>query len=142
MRLTATRELLASREDVWRFIAEPHHLPDWWPNVVGVQPDRRGFAPGARWRLQQSRPQKLITSYLRKPQAAGTLILIEISRPQYVSFQFVDERVDVELRLAESAPDRTSARLEVQAVWGSVPRSLPRQALARLHALVQTAASI
>ncbi len=26
-RVSVTRELLASREDVWAFIAEPHHFP-------------------------------------------------------------------------------------------------------------------
>ena len=41
--------LLAARSDVWSFLAEPHHLADWWPRIRGVQPDRRGFAPGARW---------------------------------------------------------------------------------------------
>ena len=43
----ASRELLAARADVWAFLAEPHHLADWWPRMRGVQPDRRGFAPGA-----------------------------------------------------------------------------------------------
>ena len=49
MRAEAARELLAARADVWAFLAEPHHLPDWWPDMHGVEPDRRGFAPGARW---------------------------------------------------------------------------------------------
>ena len=48
---SAARELLAPREDVWLFLAEPHHLSDWWPGVAGVTPDRRGLAPGARWKL-------------------------------------------------------------------------------------------
>ena len=29
--------------------------PDWWPGIPGVQPDRRGFAPGARWRSCEQR---------------------------------------------------------------------------------------
>ncbi len=45
----ASRELLAPRDDVWEFLAEPHHLADWWPGITGVGPDRRGFAAGARW---------------------------------------------------------------------------------------------
>ena len=44
-------ELLAPRADVWAFVAEPYHLSDWWPGVSGVEPDRRGLAPGARWKL-------------------------------------------------------------------------------------------
>ena len=35
-RVSASRELLAAREDVWSFIAEPHHFPDWWPGIGGV----------------------------------------------------------------------------------------------------------
>ena len=63
---TARKELLAPLEDVWLFLAEPHHLTDWWPGVAGVTPDRRGLAPGARWRLHAPmRP-----SLLRRP-AAG-----------------------------------------------------------------------
>ena len=50
-RASATRELLASREDVWAFVAEPHHFPDWWPGVAAVEPDRRGLAEGARWHV-------------------------------------------------------------------------------------------
>ena len=33
---TARKELLAPLEDVWLFLAEPHHLSDWWPGVAGV----------------------------------------------------------------------------------------------------------
>jgi len=49
--MTATRELLAARHDAWGFLAEPYHLSDWWPGIVSVQPDRRGFADGARWQV-------------------------------------------------------------------------------------------
>ena len=55
---SATRELLASREDVWRFLAEPYHLSDWWPGIVGVEPDRRGFEVGARWRVARREPAR------------------------------------------------------------------------------------
>ena len=47
----ATRELLASRAEAWAFLAEPYHLSDWWPGIVSVEPDRRGFAVGARWQV-------------------------------------------------------------------------------------------
>ena len=49
MRAEASHEVLASREDVWRFLAEPYHLADWWPTVSAVHPDARGFPEGARW---------------------------------------------------------------------------------------------
>ena len=53
---SASRELLASRADVWKFLSEPFNLPDWWPGIGGVQPDRRGFAPGARWQVVGEQP--------------------------------------------------------------------------------------
>jgi uncharacterized protein YndB with AHSA1/START domain len=139
----ATRELLASRRDVWGFIAEPYHLSDWWPGVSGVEPDRRGLAPGARWRLiggpQSSGP---LAAFLRGPEAAGTLLVLEVSEPDRVHVQFVDERIDAVLTLESAGPDRTRATLEVEGSWLRVNRALPRRALARLHALVQTAATL
>ena len=66
-RAAASRELLAPREDVWAFIAEPHHFPDWWPGIGGVQPDRRGLAEGARWAVTGiERP-----TLLRRPASSG-----------------------------------------------------------------------
>ena len=50
----ASRELLAPIEDVWEFVAEPHNLPNWWPRVGGVHPDRRGLAPGREDQRQGS----------------------------------------------------------------------------------------
>ena len=55
--IEATRELLAPQRDVWALLAEPYHLPDWWPAYTGVQPDRRGLATGARWQVDaRARP--------------------------------------------------------------------------------------
>ena len=48
MTVVAKRELLAPIHDVWGFLADPHHLPDWWPGIAGVEPDRRGLGRGAR----------------------------------------------------------------------------------------------
>ena len=53
------------------------------------------------------------------------------------------DRLDAELLLEETAPDRSRALLEVSAAWlVSFPRSLPRRALTRLHDLCQTAARL
>ena len=50
-RVQASRELLASRADVWKVLAEPYNLASWWPGIGGLEPDRRGFAAGARWHV-------------------------------------------------------------------------------------------
>jgi uncharacterized protein YndB with AHSA1/START domain len=136
---SAARELLAPREDVWAFLAEPSHLSDWWPGVNGVQPDRRGLAPGARWRIQGlGRPTYVVG---RRPDVAGTLIFLDVRPPEFTAWQFVQARLDVELRLTEAAANRTRAELTISAPFlAGLRRSLPQKALTRLYALCQTGA--
>ena len=136
---SASRQLLAPRDDVWRFLAEPHHLSDWWPGVAGVEPDRRGLAPGARWKLHGGMRPSLI----RRPDMTGTLVVIEVERLQRVAWHMTSERIDVELTLAASGEDRTNVELTVSGPFlVGLRRSLPRNALNRLYALCQTAAEL
>jgi len=136
---SAARELLAPREDVWAFLAEPNHLSDWWPGINGVQADRRGLAPGARWRIQGlGRPTYVVA---RRPDVAGTLIFLDVRPPDFAAWQFVQARLDVELRLTEAAANRTRVELTISApLLAGLRRSLPRKALTRLYALCQTGA--
>jgi uncharacterized protein YndB with AHSA1/START domain len=139
MRYAASRELLAPRAEVWAFLAEPYHLPDWWPGLGGVQPDRRGLAPGARWQIQaDQRP-----SLLRRPGAAGIVLIRAVERERRVAFQLVAECVDVELELEDAGPERTIATLTVEAPFLSgFNRKTPVRALSRLYALCQTSAQL
>ncbi|HEY7017658.1 MAG TPA: SRPBCC family protein [Gaiellaceae bacterium] len=136
---TETRELLAPLDDVWLFVAEPHHFSDWWPGVAGVHPDRRGLAPGARWKLTAAmRP-----SLFRRPAAESTLLVREVEAPTRVAWHMTFERIDAELALADSGNHRTRAELTVSGPFViGLRRSLPRNALNRLHALCQTAAEL
>ena len=138
-RVSAARELLASREDVWDFIADPGHFADWWPGVAAVEPDRRGLAEGARWTIRASgRP-----TLFRRSGYSGTLLVRAVNRPRRFAWTLTGDRLDAELLLEETAPERTRAVLEVSAAWlVSFPRSLPRRALTRLHDLCQTAATL
>jgi uncharacterized protein YndB with AHSA1/START domain len=135
---TAKRELLAPRADVWAFLSEPTRLPDWWPGLRGVHPDRRGLAPGARWKTQGEGK----TNPLVGPQAdvTGTLVFLDVRPPELVRWQFVNAKIDVELRLSETAADRTTAELIVDVPPFSGQRRLPAKALGRLYSLCQTAA--
>jgi uncharacterized protein YndB with AHSA1/START domain len=135
----AERELLAPRADVWAFLSEPYNLADWWPGISGLQPDRRGFAPGARWQvLGEDRP-----SLLRKPNMSGILLVLAVEPYERFAFQLTGERLDVEVRLSEPEPKRTLARVTVSGpVLVGLRRSLPQKALGRLHALLQTAADL
>jgi uncharacterized protein YndB with AHSA1/START domain len=135
-RFAAERTLLAPLEDVWAFVAEPYHLSDWFPGVSGVRPDRRGLAAGARWQvLGPEQP-----SFLRRPDAAGTLLVLDVVPMRRVAFQLTGQRLDAELELEVLAADRTRARLAVEAPFLMVRRSFPTLALSRLYDLVQTAA--
>jgi uncharacterized protein YndB with AHSA1/START domain len=135
----AERELLAPRADVWAFLSEPYNLADWWPGISGLQPDRRGFAPGARWQvLGEDRP-----SLLRKPNMSGILLVLAVEPYERFAFQLTGERLDVEVRLSEPEPKRTLARVTISGpVLVGLRRSLPQKALGRLHALLQTAADL
>lgn len=133
----ATRELLAPRDDVWAFVADPYNLARWWPRLAGVHPDRLGFAPGARWAIRgDSRP-----SLVRRPEAVGALVVRAVEPPSRFVFHLTGDRMDVELTLAEAGPKRTAATLLIDGGWLiGLSRALPRQALNRLHALCQTGA--
>ena len=138
-RASASRELLAAREDVWSFVAEPHHFADWWPGIGGVQPDRRGFAEGARWGISgRDRP-----TLLRRATSSGMLLVTGIETPKRFAWRLTGDHIDAELRLDERGADRTIATLNIEAPWlYGFSRALPRRALTRLHALCQTAAEL
>jgi uncharacterized protein YndB with AHSA1/START domain len=135
-RYAADRTLLAPLEDVWAFLAEPYNLPDWWPGMSGVEPDRRGLAPGARWKVLGPNEPTL----LHKPDAAGTLLVVEVVPMSRIAFQVVAQRVDAELDLQQVGEDRTEVSLVVDAPFLAIRRSFPGKALAGLYDLVQTAA--
>jgi uncharacterized protein YndB with AHSA1/START domain len=142
-RYTAERTLLAPVEDVWAFLAEPYHLADWWPGLGGVQPDRRGVAPGARWAIQTSRGDEPLRplfgpGMLKRPNAAGTLLVLDVVRGRRLSFQLVNEDITAEIELSSAEENRTTVSLVVEATWGRVRRSYATEALRRLYDLVQT----
>jgi uncharacterized protein YndB with AHSA1/START domain len=139
VKVTASRELLAARPDVWDFLGEPYHLPDWWPGASGVQPDRRGSAAGARWQVVAGQDPTL----LRRPEAAGTLVVTASDRPALFAFHLTGEKLDVRVDLEAIAADRTRATVTVEGPWLIARRrTLARRAASRLYGLCQTAATI
>ena len=127
----ASLELLAPREDVWAFLAEPYHLPDWWPGITGVEPDRRGFAPGARWKVHAAK-QNVFTGTRR----VETMLLVRDVEPyERWSFHVLATKLDAEVRLRATTDERTLVTVVVS-------KGNAKRAVKRLYDLVQTAASI
>ncbi len=122
-------------------MAEPYHLSDWWPGIRGVQPDRRGLAPGARWLLNAG-PQTggLVGAFVRRPQTTQTLVVLDVRKGQRVRLLFTTDGVEAEISLEPAAESHTRVTVVVDGPWSRVNRSLPRRALDRLYALCQTAA--
>lgn len=148
-RYAADRVLLASLEDVWAFLAEPYNLADWWPGIGGVEPDRRGLAPGARWQIRVSDvlPAAAILplgpgmfGMFKRPGASGTLLVTDVVAGRRFAFQLVKERIEAQIELDAIDHGRTRVGLVVDAPWAMIRRSFPRDALARLYGLIQTSA--
>ena len=134
-RYAAERVLLAPLDDVWDFLAEPYNLADWWPGVSGVEPDRRGLAAGARWKVVGP----TAPGYFRRPQAPGTLVVLDVVPRRRIAFQLAADRIDAELTIGAEDERRTKATLVVNAPWLLGLRgSLPSRALAQLHDLLRT----
>jgi hypothetical protein len=142
VRIEAQADLIATRADAWALLAEPYHLADWWPGYTSVRPDRRGLAQGARWEVVRGGEIGL----LRRPEADGLVVLTVVEPEHRLAWQDVQQAFTAEILLEPAGDGNTRATLTVEApAWRAVLeglRPLPRKALARLHALCQTAATL
>jgi uncharacterized protein YndB with AHSA1/START domain len=139
--ITASRVLVASREDVWARVAEPYHLPDWWPAYSGVEPDRRGLAEGARWTVLRSRTP----GFLRKPRGKGLIVIQRVSPGEELAWLDLSQNVEAGLRLEDEGRGTRATAFVDGPFWRLLAegaRGLPRLAVARLYDLCQTAASL
>ena len=127
----ASLELLAPRADVCGFLAEPFHLSDWWPGITGVDPDLRGFAPGARWKVHSTKRNIFTGS-----RVVETMVLIrEIEPYERWTWHLLQPATDVDVHLRAVGDDRTIVTV-------GVSRGSPAVAVKRLYDLVQTAAEL
>jgi uncharacterized protein YndB with AHSA1/START domain len=139
--ITASRVLVASREDVWALVAEPYHLPDWWPAYSGVEPDRRGLAEGARWTVLRSRTP----GFLRKPRGKGLIVIQRVSPGEELAWLDLSQNVEAGLRLEDEGRGTRATAFVDGPLWRLLAegaRGLPRLAVARLYDLCQTATSL
>lgn len=140
--IEAAGEIESPRADVWALVAEPYHLPDWWPGYQGVKPDRRGLAENARWEvLRSSSP-----GFLRRPGAKGLIVVTRVIPGWELGWYDVQQALDARIALDNAGTDRTRATVAVDGAWWRLyaegARNLPHRALARLQALCQTAAAL
>jgi hypothetical protein len=104
-----------------------------------VHPDRRGFAEGARWQVNEVQRPTLF----RRAAATGMLLVRVVRAPEVFAWTLTGRKIDAKLRLDELPTNRTSATLDVEAPWlYGVSRALPAKALTRLHDLCQTGAEV
>jgi uncharacterized protein YndB with AHSA1/START domain len=139
--ITASRVLVASREDVWALVAEPYHLPDWWPAYTGVEPDRRGLAEGARWTVLRSRTP----GFLRKPRGKGLIVIQRVSPGEELAWLDLSQNVEAGLRLEDEGRGTRATAFVDGPLWRLLAegaRGLPRLAVARLYDLCQTGTSL
>ena len=140
--MEAETVLVATRPDVWALLAEPEHLADWWPAYASIRPDRRGLVEGARWQVVRGGSIGL----LRRPESEGIVVLTAVEPDRRLAWHDVQQRFTADLLLEPAAAGMTRATLTIEAPATRAIleglRPLPRQALARLHALCQTAATL
>jgi uncharacterized protein YndB with AHSA1/START domain len=94
-----SRDLGADPEAVWRVLADPHHLPRWWPRAT-----RAEAVSAERWTLvmQSSRGRPVRADYR----------LVEAREPECLRWEQELEDTPFERLLLESG---TTVRLEPQA---------------------------
>jgi uncharacterized protein YndB with AHSA1/START domain len=139
--IEASRVILAPREDVWALVGEPYHLPDWWPGYTGVDPDRRGLAENARWRVTRSRTPGI----LRKPVGEGLIVIQRVVPGRELAWHDLAQRLEAGVRLAdEDSRTRATAFVDGPAwrLFIEGARGLPGVAVTRLYDLCQTAAAL
>jgi hypothetical protein len=140
--IEATGEVQSDRRDVWALVAEPYHLPDWWPAYTGVKPDRRGLAENARWQVIRN----TAPGFLRRPRGEGIIVITRVLEGWELRWLDVKPGIEAGVRLDNAGSGQTRATTFVSAPWFRLvaegARGLPDRALTRLRDLCQTAASL
>lgn len=118
MKTTVHRTIAAPREELWPTLADPHHLPRWWPavdrvenvtrdNFTEVLRSKRGRAVRADFRVEQSRKPELRSW---RQEVEGT------------PFERVLRDSHVELRLEPEGAGATRVTIEQRARMRGVSR--------------------
>jgi hypothetical protein len=140
--IEAEGELQSDRRDVWALVAEPYHLPDWWPAYTGVKPDRKGLAENARWQVIRG----TAPGFLRRPEGEGLIVITKVVEGWELRWHDVKQDLEAGVLLDNAGTARTRATTFVSGSWlrlvAEGARGLPEKALTRLRDLCQTTATL
>lgn len=105
--------IAAPRDRVWDLIADPHHLPRWWPRTVRVEDVRRvGSGKRSRWTtvLGTEKGRGVRADYRCTSAAAGERYVWE-QEIEGTPFERILRSSSLEIRMADGGQDETRVTL-------------------------------
>jgi uncharacterized protein YndB with AHSA1/START domain len=115
-RVARTRTISAPRDRVWEVVADPHHLPRWWPRTVRVEDVRQvGSGKRSRWTtvLGTERGRGVRADYRCTSAAAGERYVWE-QDIEGTPFSRILRTASLEIELVDGGDARTRVRLTSQ----------------------------
>jgi uncharacterized protein YndB with AHSA1/START domain len=112
-RVTRTRTIDAPRDRVWELVADPHHLPRWWPRTVRVEDVRQvGSGKRSRWTtvLGTERGRGVRADYRCTSAATGERYVWE-QEIEGTPFERILRTATLEIELAHDEGSATRVRL-------------------------------
>ena len=112
-RVTRTRTIDAPRDRVWELVADPHHLPRWWPRTVRVEDVRQvGSGKRSRWTtvLGTERGRGVRADYRCTSAATGERYVWE-QEIEGTPFERILRAATLEIELAHDEGSATRVRL-------------------------------
>lgn len=112
-RVARTRTISAPRDRVWELVADPHHLPRWWPRTVRVEDVRQvGSGKRSRWTtvLGTERGRGVRADY-RCTSAAARERYVWEQDIEGTPFERILRTASLEIELVDGKDARTRVRL-------------------------------
>jgi uncharacterized protein YndB with AHSA1/START domain len=105
---TATRELLAPRNDVWAFVSTPGRLADWWPGVFAAQ------AQGGHWTIEGDERAGLTRVASPGDDEREEGVEVALNPPGSLELRFARSGYRARLALEAIGAQRTTATLTIE----------------------------
>jgi uncharacterized protein YndB with AHSA1/START domain len=105
--------IAAPRDRVWDLVADPHHLPRWWPRTVRVEDVRQvGSGKRSRWTtvLGTEKGRGVRADYRCTSAAAGERYVWE-QEIEGTPFERILRSSSLEIRMADGGEDETRVTL-------------------------------